>query len=58
MHDINELCERNDYRYIRHASIRGNLIAFCAELGKHKSKVVIMELLIDGGSRILKEIEG
>jgi hypothetical protein len=55
--DILEFCEKNEYRYIRHATIRENHVAFCSELGKEKSKIVAFRVQ-DSNSILLMEKSG
>lgn len=45
VNDIREFRENNLYRYIRHASIRNDMIVFCCELGENDSKLVIIKLV-------------
>ena len=59
VNSIEHLIEDNCYRYIRHAVIRGNIIAFISELGHHENKLVIMELKDEHENyTIIKEISG
>ena len=44
VHDLTFFLENNNYRYTRHASVRGNRVVFCSELGKEKNKIVAFEL--------------
>jgi len=42
--DIQEFCENNEYRYVRHASLHGDQIAFVSEQGKNLNKIVTFKL--------------
>jgi len=42
IHDVTRYREDNQYRYIRHASLREHTILFCAELGKDSNKLVVI----------------
>ena len=39
--EVLEFCERNEYRYVRHASLNGERMAFISEQGHHLSKIVV-----------------
>ncbi|CDW77113.1 wd40 repeat-containing protein [Stylonychia lemnae] len=56
--DITQIRENNDFRYIRHATIRENKIAFCSEHGKELSKIVLFEFQEDNSLNILFEQPG
>ncbi len=59
VHDITYFRENNNYRYVRHASIRGNRVVFCSELGKENNKIVTFELNEQNGEiRLIGEISG
>jgi hypothetical protein len=38
--DIMEFCEKDAYRYVRHASLNGDQVAFVSEQGKDSNKIV------------------
>lgn len=38
--DIQNFCEQDPYRYVKHAGLYDHSILFCAELGKDKNKIV------------------
>ena len=57
LRDISRYREDNNYRYIRHAVLRENMIAFCSELGKDASKLVVIKVT-DEDHGILKEFSG
>lgn len=40
--DITCFRDNNEFRYIRHASIRDDLIVACCELGKELNKIIII----------------
>jgi len=52
--DIQEFCERNEFRYVRHASLNGDQFAFVSELGKHENKIVFFKC--NSGSSIVSEL--
>jgi hypothetical protein len=56
VHDIHLYKEKNEYRYIRHAAIYGDKIAFCSEIGKLESKISVLSL--NDEYTILKEMKG
>jgi hypothetical protein len=44
VHDIQSFCEQDPYRYVRHASLYGEAIVFCAEIGKEMNKIVYFKI--------------
>jgi hypothetical protein len=38
--DIVEFCDKDEYRYVRHASLNGDQVAFVSEQGKDLNKIV------------------
>ena len=51
--------EDNNYRYTRHASIRGSRVVFCSEQGKENNKIVAFELNESNGEiRLIGELQG
>ena len=56
MQNVERHRENNHYRYIRHAVIRKNLIAFCSEIGKSESKLVVLDAMQE--FKIVFEVKG
>ena len=58
INDIQHLRENNDYRYIRHAALSDNNIAFCCEIGKDSNKLVVIKVHEDSTCDIILEQSG
>lgn len=57
--DVTFFREDNNYRYTRHASIRGSRVVFCSEQGKENNKIVAFELNESNGEiRLIGELQG
>ena len=55
--DVTYFREDNRYRYVRHASVRGDRVVFCSELGKDSNKIVVFEV-VQGEVKVIGEIAG
>lgn len=44
LHDVVHFREKNEFRYIRHASLHKMNITFCSEQGKDENKLVVLNL--------------
>jgi hypothetical protein len=59
VHDVTFFREKDNFRYTRHASIRGSRVVFCSEQGKENNKIVAFDLNESNGEvRLIGELEG
>jgi hypothetical protein len=56
VHDITDLAENNNFRYVRHAALMNDTVLFVSEQGKEKNKLVSFEASKQGILSVAKSV--